>query len=46
VAELEAVWNRIADQCRTLAASDGLENAGGNRKEKRAPRKATAAGGG
>ena len=45
VAELEAAWNRIADQCRTLAASDGLDNAGGDRKEKRAPRKAKAAGG-
>jgi arylsulfatase A-like enzyme len=45
VAELEAAWNRIADQCRTLAASDGLGSAGGERKEKRAPRKAKAAGG-
>ena len=45
MAELEAAWNRIADQCRTLAASDGLDSAGGERKEKRVPRKAKAAGG-
>jgi arylsulfatase len=39
VAELEAAWNRIADQCRTLATADGLADAGGDRKEKRPPRK-------
>lgn len=44
VAELEAAWNRIADQCRTLAASDGREDAGGARKAKQ-QRKAKAAAG-
>jgi len=42
VAELEAAWNRIADECRTLAASDGLADASGGRREKRDPRKAKA----
>ena len=40
VAALEAAWNRIAEECRTLAASDGTENAGGDRREEPAPRKA------
>jgi arylsulfatase len=39
VAELEAAWNQIADECRALAASDGLENAGDNRAKKREQRK-------
>jgi arylsulfatase len=42
VAELEAAWNRIADECRTLAASDGGDSASG-RQDKRAQRKAKAA---
>jgi arylsulfatase A-like enzyme len=42
-AELEAAWNRIADQCRTLAASDGPQDAGGDRKGQRGQRKAKAA---
>ncbi len=46
VAELEAAWNRIADQCRTLAAADGLETAAGGAKQKRSPRKAKPASGG
>ncbi len=46
VAELEAAWNRIADQCRTLAAADGLETAAGGAKRKRSPRKAKPASGG
>jgi len=45
VADLEAAWNRIADQCRTLAASDGLENAAAA-KPKRSPRKVKPAAGG
>ncbi len=40
VAELESAWNQIADECRTLAASDGQENAAGNRAKKREQRKA------
>lgn len=43
VAELEATWTRIADECRALAASDGREDAGGDRKAKRPPRKAKTA---
>jgi arylsulfatase len=43
VAELEAAWNRIADECRTLAASDGGDKADGDRRDKRAQRKAKAA---
>ena len=35
VAELEAAWNRIADECRTLTASDGRQDAAGAPKEKR-----------
>lgn len=46
VAELEAAWNRIADQCRTLAGADGLEPAAGGGKQKRSPRKAKPASGG
>ncbi|MCY2990832.1 MAG: arylsulfatase [Planctomycetota bacterium] len=42
-AELEAAWNRIADQCRTLAASDGPQDAGGDRKGQRGQRRAKAA---
>jgi arylsulfatase len=45
VAELEAAWNRIADECRTLAASKELDDAGAARHEKRAARKTKAAGG-
>ncbi|MHB8898634.1 MAG: arylsulfatase [Thermoguttaceae bacterium] len=40
VAELEAAWNRTADQCRTLASSDGLQDAGGTGAKKRQQRKA------
>ncbi len=43
VAELEAVWNRIADQCRTLAASEGQEKAGTGRVKNRQQQKAKAA---
>jgi arylsulfatase len=43
VAELETVWYRVANECRTLAASDGLENATGERKKERPAKKAKVA---